>query len=89
MIVAQTLDCRNRESSLARNRSRGESRPELSGAIEILFCNALNRCCPIYRMVEKEYKEKVKTEDDGQKVEREFKDEFGNKVKEKHEVKLD
>ena len=40
-------------------------------------------------MTEREYKEKVKTEDDKQKVEREFKDEFGNKVKEKREVKLD
>ena len=40
-------------------------------------------------MPEKEFKEKVKTDEDEQKVEREFKDEFGNKVKEKHEVKLD
>ena len=40
-------------------------------------------------MEEREYKEKVKTDDDEKKVEREFKDEFGNKVKEKHEVKLD
>jgi hypothetical protein len=40
-------------------------------------------------MAEREYKEKVKTDDDEQKVEREFKDEFGNKVKEKHEVKVD
>jgi hypothetical protein len=38
----------------------------------------------------REYKEKVKTEDDGgYKIESEAKDEFGNKVKEKHEVKVD
>jgi hypothetical protein len=40
-------------------------------------------------MAEREYKEKVETDDDKKKVEREVKDEFGNKVKEKHEVKLD
>lgn len=40
-------------------------------------------------MAEREYKEKVKVEDDKTKIERESKDEFGNKVKEKHEVKLD
>ena len=40
-------------------------------------------------MTETEYKEKVKVEEDKTKVEREFKDEFGNKVKEKHEVKAD
>ena len=40
-------------------------------------------------MPDSEYKEKIKTEDDKQKIEREYKDEFGNKVKEKHEVKLD
>ena len=40
-------------------------------------------------MAEREYKEKVETDDDKTKVEREVKDEFGNKVKEKHEVKLD
>jgi hypothetical protein len=40
-------------------------------------------------MAEKEYKEKVKIDDDKEKVEREYKDEFGNKVKEKHEVKVD
>jgi len=39
---------------------------------------------------ETKFKEKVKTEDDGgYKIERESKDEFGNKVKEKHEVKVD
>lgn len=39
---------------------------------------------------EREFKEKVKREDDGgYKVERESKDEFGNKVKEKHERKVD
>jgi len=39
---------------------------------------------------EKEFKEKVKHEDDGgYKVERESKDEMGNKVKEKHERKVD
>ncbi|MEO9319897.1 MAG: hypothetical protein ABI361_04420 [Nitrososphaera sp.] len=40
-------------------------------------------------MTEREYKEKIKNDADEQKVEREFKDEFGNKVKEKHEVKYD
>jgi hypothetical protein len=40
-------------------------------------------------MTETEYKEKVKVEEDETKIEREFKDEFGNKVKEKHEVKTD
>lgn len=40
-------------------------------------------------MEEREYKEKIKRDDDEVKVERESKDEFGNKVKEKHEVKLD
>ena len=40
-------------------------------------------------MGETEFKEKVKREDDEFKVEREAKDEFGNKVKEKHEVKTD
>jgi hypothetical protein len=40
-------------------------------------------------MTETEYKEKVKVDEDGEKVEREFKDEFGNKVKEKHEIKRD
>jgi hypothetical protein len=40
-------------------------------------------------MTETEYKEKAKVEDDKVKVERESKDEFGNKVKEKHEVKTD
>jgi len=39
---------------------------------------------------EREVKEKVKSEDDGgYKIEKEVKDEFGNKVKEKHEVKVD
>jgi hypothetical protein len=39
---------------------------------------------------ESEVKEKVKRESDGgYKVEKEVKDEFGNKVKEKHEVKVD
>ena len=40
-------------------------------------------------MAEKEYKEKVKIDDDEAKVERESKDSFGNKVKEKHEIKQD
>jgi hypothetical protein len=40
-------------------------------------------------MAEKEYKEKVKIDDDQAKIERESKDSFGNKVKEKHEVKQD
>jgi len=39
---------------------------------------------------EREVKEKVKREDDGgYKIEKEVKDEFGNKVKEKHEVEVD
>jgi len=40
-------------------------------------------------MAESEYKEKVKVDDDKEKVEREYKDDLGNKVKEKHEVKVD
>ncbi len=40
-------------------------------------------------MPETEYKEKVKVDENEAKVERESKDEFGNKVKEKHEVKTD
>ena len=40
-------------------------------------------------MPETEYKEKVKVDENEVKVEREEKDEFGNKVKEKHEVKTD
>ena len=40
-------------------------------------------------MAEREFKEKVKIDDDKFKVERESKDEFGNKIKEKHEVKAD
>ena len=40
-------------------------------------------------MAEKEYKEKVKIDDDEAKIERESKDSFGNKVKEKHEIKQD
>ena len=40
-------------------------------------------------MSEREYKEKVKKDDDEFKFESETKDEFGNKVKEKHEVKVD
>jgi hypothetical protein len=40
-------------------------------------------------MTETEYKEKVKVNEDEIKVEHDSKDEFGNKVKEKHEVKLD
>jgi hypothetical protein len=43
----------------------------------------------IFTMTETEYKEKVKIDDDKTKVERESKDEYGNKVKEKHEVKQD
>jgi hypothetical protein len=38
-------------------------------------------------MPEREYKEKVKHDEDEVKVEREAKDEFGKKVKEKHEIK--
>jgi hypothetical protein len=40
-------------------------------------------------MAEKEYKEKVKIDDYEAKVERESKDSFGNKIKEKHEIKQD
>jgi hypothetical protein len=40
-------------------------------------------------MEEREYKEKVKVDDDKVKIEAESKDEFGNKVKEKHEIKFD
>jgi hypothetical protein len=41
-------------------------------------------------MGEREFKEKVKRDEDGSvKVERESKDEFGNKVKEKYEKKVD
>ncbi len=40
-------------------------------------------------MTETEYKEKVKVDEDGAKVEIESTDEFGNKVKEKHEIKRD
>lgn len=38
-------------------------------------------------MSEREYKEKVKVDENETKIERESKDEFGNKVKEKHEIK--
>jgi hypothetical protein len=39
---------------------------------------------------ERKFKEKVTKDDDGgYKIERESKDEFGHKVKEKHEVKID
>ena len=47
------------------------------------------RMYDIFTMTETEYKEKVKIDDDKAKVERESKDEHGNKVKEKHEVKQD
>ncbi|MFL6309721.1 MAG: hypothetical protein ACJ70T_06960 [Nitrososphaera sp.] len=40
-------------------------------------------------MTEREYKEKVKIDDDEAKVESESKDSFGNKIKEKHEIKQD
>jgi len=41
-------------------------------------------------MSEREYKEKVKHDDDGgYKVERESKNEFGSKIKEKHEKKVE
>ncbi len=40
-------------------------------------------------MSEREYKEKVKVDENEAKIERESKDEFGNKVKEKHEIKTD
>ena len=40
-------------------------------------------------MEEREYKEKVKSDLDETKIERESKDEFGNKVKEKHEIKTE
>ena len=47
------------------------------------------RMYDIFTMTETEYKEKVKIDDDHAKVERESKDKYGNKVKEKHEVKQD
>jgi len=40
-------------------------------------------------MSEREYKENVKVDGNEAKIERESKDEFGNKVKEKHEIKTD
>ena len=40
-------------------------------------------------MTETKFKEKVKIDKDKVKVERESKDEFGNKIKEKHEIKAD
>jgi hypothetical protein len=40
-------------------------------------------------MSEREYKEKVKVDEDEAKIEFEKKDEFGNKVKEKYEIKED
>ena len=40
-------------------------------------------------MSEREYKEKVKVDENEAKIERESKDEFDNKVKEKHEIKTD
>lgn len=46
-------------------------------------------CQSVRTMAEREYKEKVKVDDDKMKVESESKDEFGNKIKEKHEIKLD
>jgi hypothetical protein len=44
---------------------------------------------PVFFMTDTEYKEKIKSDSDKDKVEREYKDEFGNKVKEKHEIKYD
>jgi len=40
-------------------------------------------------MSEREYNEKLKVDENEAKTERESKDEFGNKVKEKHEIKTD
>ena len=40
-----------------------------------------------HAMSEREYKEKVKVDENETKIERESKDEFGNKVKEKNEIK--
>jgi len=40
-------------------------------------------------MSEREYKEKEKVDENESEIERESKDEFGNKVKEKHEIKTD
>ena len=52
--------------------------------------NCFKHCHPKHDyMTETEYKEKVKVEEDEVKIERESKDEFGNKVKEKHEIKQD
>lgn len=62
---------------------------QFRSCVKMLFYNPLKQCSAYTPMEEREYKEKVKKDDDEQKVEREYKDEFGNKVKEKHEVKLD
>ena len=40
-------------------------------------------------MTETKFKEKVKIDEDKVKVERESKNEFGDKIKEKHEIKAD
>lgn len=53
------------------------------------FYNRFKPCRPVLCMADSEYKEKVKVDDDKAKVEREYKDDSGNKVKEKHEVKAD
>jgi hypothetical protein len=54
-----------------------------------IFYNCFKSYSDISTMAEKEYKEKVKIDDDEAKIERESEDSFGNKVKEKHEVKRD
>ena len=54
-----------------------------------IFYNCFKSYGVIISMAEKEYKEKVKIDDDEEKIERESKDFSGNKVKEKHEVKRD
>lgn len=58
---------------------------------EVFSTIALRKASPRERthMTETEYKEKRKVDDDEIKVEKESKDEFGNKVKEKHEIKRD
>jgi hypothetical protein len=51
--------------------------------------NGYKECFLFLTMAEREYKEKVKVDDDEAKIEKEVKDEFGNKFKEKHEIKED
>jgi hypothetical protein len=58
-----------------------------SGSSIVLY-NRFKLCALMQAtMSEREYKEKVKVDENETKIERETKDEFGNKVKEKHEIK--